>query len=97
VAVLLNDGHGRFSFGNADGYAFAKDPEHALRQPRYGVPDRLTLAQPRLTFDGLCAEATVAGAAPASGCLRSRQISTPSRFAADSRRGRSPPHSVTLA
>jgi hypothetical protein len=97
IAVLLNDGHGRFFVASNNEYVVAKETDIFLREREAAQPDTLTLAPSRRTPDGACSSAAAGSILRPTGVLREEvrygSPSAPSRGI----RSRAPPSDVFLA
>jgi len=95
VAVLLNDGHGQFSWGEPSAYAaLAKEPDLFFRGQGQLPTDKLTVASLRYSFDG---ERVICATAPAALSMDSAIPPETAAFSPSDLqvcRGRSPPLAV---
>ena len=97
VAVLLNQGHGRFSRAEPDSYLLAKEPEVFWRSAEQSLGDKFSVAPLRYSFDGERVSAAMVLALPNCDAVTFEGMLAPSHAELHARPGRSPPDGVTLA
>jgi len=95
IAVLLNEGHGRFSPAEPAAYsAFAKEPDSFFRGIEVTLSDEVRLVSLRCSLEEGCSDSLAAPAARSTGSLMEIETLGHCSTALRSNRGRSPPWDV---